>query len=254
VKFRAVGSTDLVVSEIGFSPEASDPLDTQRLVRLAYDEGVTLLALPLSPRHDWAVAQALKGGLAGKLCLAATLAWPGAFAALESAVSSRLTALGADRLDVLLLQDVPADAVADGTVGDALHRLRAAGRVRVAGLSIDALAPDTVRVAERAGAAVIDVTLPSVDAIAPLDTVGVSVFVRPPIEAPEPLSFLWTETGRTRRQAPAALALAAASTAAVIATAVNDDGLREAARAALAPPLTAAEIAAARAPRALAGV
>ena len=112
VKFRAVAGTDLVVSEVGYaigSRSDLDPLFTERLVRLAYEEGITLFCLPAGPLHDAAVSAAVRGEIRNKVFLSASFAWPSErdVTSIEAAVDARLSRLNTDRFDVLSRETCP---------------------------------------------------------------------------------------------------------------------------------------------------
>lgn len=255
MKYRALAHADLVVSEIGFAVgahPAADPLLTERLVRLGYDEGINLFLLPARAVHDPAVAAALAGPVRGNVRLAVPLEWPASpsLSGLESALDRRLAALATDRVDVLFLRAVPDDAVRGGALGDVVHRLRASGKVLCVGLAGDDRS-FPARAAQRAGASVIDFDAgPCYEAPRGLPAEGISAIARVApgsCDAAPALSFLWEGAGRTRSQALAALLLASPGICSVAVPAATGDELREAARAPLAPALTDVELAAARA-------
>jgi len=254
MKFRALSGTDIIVSEVGYaiaSLPGGDPLVAARLTRLAYDEGINFFVLPSGSIHDAALAPAFAGLMRSKVCLAASLAWPGAvaFERLQSALEFRLGRLGTDRVDLLLLRDIPEENLLDGSAADVVHRLRVAGKVRAVGLGTAHGAPASFRAVNRAGATVVEVDAlsaerpsdPRVSALARL-----ADFSSPSVDH---LSFLWDGTGRSRLQALIALALASPSVCTTVIGPVTADELMDAARAPLASPLTDAELSAARAGR-----
>ncbi len=266
MKFRAITGTELVVSEVGYSIGARsglDPLLTERLVRLAYDEGINLFCLPVGPLHDAAVSSALGGAVRNKVFLSASFAWPadGDMKRLETAISSRLLRLNTDRFDILFLRNIPSDALADGAAADFVHRLGAGGRARCVGFSGAAGEAVQVRSAERAGAALIDFDADETTGELPRavaaefghagESSRISAVARfgpgfSSVASPS-LSFLWNGTGRSAAQSLIALNLLNPWISSVSIAATSDEELRDVARTPLTPLLSERERAAIRA-------
>jgi len=239
MKFRAVAHTDLLVSEVALALDAPsapvDPVSTELLIRLACDEGINLILATGDDRpSDAGIGVALDQGRRAKVSLAMRLPWRGEFDALSDRLARRLLAMGLDRPDLLILEGVSPGDLQAGAVGDAVHRLRASGRIGQAGLRASALID--AGLIERNGFCLVagnaDTSLPCLVDAPRFDDADVS--------------FLWDDAGRTPAQAAVQMALSRPEVCSVFIRPSSTAGLRELARAPLAPPLSAREIFATR--------
>jgi aryl-alcohol dehydrogenase-like predicted oxidoreductase len=244
MKFRAIANTDLLVSEVALDV-ARAPSDTPAVelaLRLAYDEGINLFVISgSSAEGDAAFGAAFDGDRRSKVLLALRLGWTGDAATFAIHLDDRLRSLRTDKAEILLIDNLSADDLSGGAVGDAIHRLRAAGRVGHAGLRA-APGADDVKLIERNGFGLVEEELgprPAEDRRLP------ALVVPPRLDMIPAASFLWQETGRTAAQAAIQFALAQPGVCSAIVRPSGHD-FKELARAPMAPPLSPEELAAAR--------
>lgn len=249
MKFRAVADTELLVSEVALdvdgSAAASDPVSAERLLRLAYDEGVNLFLVSRPQSLGGALGAAFGGEHRSKVSIAIREAWTGDLDRFARRLDEDLQAAGIDRADVLLIAGLQEADLHSGRVGDAVHRLRAAGRVGLAGLGQPAGLFPSVSLAERNGLVVTEEQ--------PLirrslgEERGLPAIVRAPqlASCPSAIEFLWQQTGRTAGQTGVQLVLAMPGACAASVRPASAAELKELARAPLAPALLPAEIGAA---------
>lgn len=148
MKQRALGSTGIVVSEIGLG---AGPLGDERitdeaaiaLVHGAIERGVNLIdTAPSYGRSEERIGMALRGRrdavvLSTKLGygVPGIADWTGA--CIRGGVELALRRLGTDRIDIAHLHSCPVDVLARGDVIEALAEAVRAGKVRVAAYSGD---------------------------------------------------------------------------------------------------------------------
>ncbi len=253
MKFRAVSDTDLLVSEVALALDGADapaePASAEMLIRLAYDEGMNfVLAAGESHPSDAAFSGALAGERRSKISVALRLPWKGEFASLSECLDARLRALALPRVDLLILDGVSPADLHRGEVGDAVHRLRVSGSVSHAGMRAEFDGRANAALAARNNFVLIE------DAPGPRQFSGEERHLPRFMSAPHfgfdgvtsDLSFLWQDTGRTPAQAAVQFALSHPLVCSVFIRPTTPAGLKELARAPLAPPLSADEISAAR--------
>lgn len=245
MKFRAIANTDLLVSEVALDV-AIAPADAPAVelsLRLAYDEGINLFVISgSSPEADAAFVTAFEGDRRSKVLLALRLAWTGDAASFASDLDDRLRSLRTDKAEILLIENLSAEDLSGGAVGDAIHRLRASGRIGQAGLRA-APGVDDAKLIEKNGFGLLEEELtPRTSAE---DRRLPALVVPPRLDTIPAASFLWQDTGRTAAQAAIQFALAQPGVCSAI---VHPAGLdfKELARAPMAPPLSPEVLAAAR--------
>ncbi len=239
MKFRAIANTELLVSETALALDApADTAAAEQLLRVAYDEGVNLFLAPDRPRpSDRAFEWAFSDERRAKVHLAFRLTWTGDFSAFAHNLDDRLAALGAETVDVVIVSGVSRDDLQAGAVGDAVHRLRASGRIGHAALRAgDGDAAADARLIERNGFGLME------EDVAPRifsgDDKRPPLLVWPRAFDDNSLAYLWNDAGRTAGQLAVQFALAQPGVCAAFVSPSDAAELKELARAPLAPPLS----------------
>lgn len=251
MKFRTIGNTDILISEVGLAcgdqTAPPDKTDVERLFRLAQDEGINFFFLSGVTEHfESAFRAAFDPGVRARVKLALCLPWMGGTEMFMSTFEKRLRSFAISAVDVLFLQDVNKTDLQNGAVADAVHRIRASGGAKMAGLVLGRVdSPDDSRLIERNGFGLVEGDFEEGALVS--DDKRFPMVVRPPrLDGVAELSFLWDETGRTAAQAEVQVALSHANVASVLIEVSDAATLKERARAPLAPPLTSEQVHAAR--------
>lgn len=251
MKFRAVANTDLVISEVALDLDGSaavfDPASAERLLRQAYDEGINFFLVSRLESLGGALGAAFGGDRRSKVSIAVRKTWSGDVDRLAHQLEEDLQVAGIERADVLFVAGLQEADLHSGLVGDAVHRLRATGRVGLAGTGQPAGLQPPVSLAERNGFAMADERPLIRHSLG--EERGLPAIVHAPDVATGPhvaaLEFLWQDTGRTAGQTGVQLVLAMPGACAASIRPASAAELKELARAPLAPPLLPAEIGAA---------
>lgn len=147
---RVLGSTGLIVSELGFGGAPigylhTEPTRVSRLLNMLLDAGVNVI--DTAPSYHWSERsiQLAIGHRRDEFVLVSKCG--AAFASedaprwstllIERSIDHSLSTLKTDHIDVMLLHSCPVDVLQKGEAIEALARARQAGKIRYAGYSGD---------------------------------------------------------------------------------------------------------------------